>query len=1625
MENLIALTLVNAVCTFVCFQNGRKLLGLVGVVAFFGVALEITPLLIVFPLAGAVSVRLPRSPGGLPPVSSDESTALQASADRKDILVFAFLAAARDRGVIDEESFRRLVAMLRPEVSTTPVVAAPSVVQPPAARLVPIPPVIPGRTPVVPSPSVIPVQATPVPAPIVPPVPREPSEAAQTRSRLWQALVSDVALHGFSYLGVLLTFVAVLGFLLFSFADLPDAAQPPVELIIALIFFGWAWLLRRQDAERVANGMELIGGMVLPLIVFASLVDNAPLPPDFKGAGLVVALTVSAMVLAVLYSFYTARRPESVLRYLVAPLLWLGALTLGFAFKTDETLVGDAITRLVSPQPALASVAIALTLLACRRWPGHRLSQPTVTSALVGLPVAYLITVSLAFGEDWARTWPMVVLGAATLVSAEILARWYHKESWVGVMRPLLLAGVLAPLTPSLEVGWAGLIVVVAYVGLFELDRRLSPAPGLGQLLAAIGVAVGAFMTLSNPWSALIVFTSLTVWSHLRRVGAEEMDVVAQIFALGAALFPVGIGYALIHLIDPALAWLVMAGILMLGTAAIRVLKTEDSFWPHWLGEASLVVAFGAGIGWNEGFGNDAFGAPAVAVTAVGILLLPRWAVLRLWVGALLLVVALAMALETADLPADQRAMAWAGLGLTLVVIANIVRRAPGSHVAAIGHLVAAFSLLALPSGPARSAVLGAWAIGWVASTVGGELGGDSLTALLERLASSVDASQKTQTTQLMKWLAPILMTASLPPAVITVANLSEEFEAHASWTGLTLALLAIVYAGVARLVVSRRPLSRVLATGAVITSLVGIGLSLEDSWPAIASSVLMIAIVVLVGEELRHQWFVWAAWLVSVGLVALLGEQFGVPRESISTVTLVWGAILVVGGLVADDVISTRRMPGEVLRVSWLRHPVYVGALAIPISLTHLFLQPPTSFGWWAIGTAGVCLAVAFLLRIGTVSALGYVLLVVGITDISPRPLLDEPWLYVIPAAVLVALSWIFARYQSDETAADEWLRWDLAPLIVAHLIAGFALFVAFVDEAPTPTALAFGVLSLVIGLWRRGRPWIEVGNLLVLIAAFDTGPEWLALALAATSVRGVIGAWRAEGAERLSYLLIGSLSAGLAWVAVLDWQAYPAVDAVGYSSLAFGALLLGLGIASRTLEMKLDSLTIWGGLGLVGLFMAGTFALALDLVRDERIGLEPAIGFGMLTVALELAWPRVKPVLRLLTVGAAGLTWLGVVLGMGWERSTAIRITSVVFGLLAVLVTEVVRFRVPRDGEGQENPGLWVAQAWFGLAAAGVVVASLGYRGDPGDGFAIASGLLLLSVGLARGAAPLQIGVLREISVIAALVAINVAMDAAAMNETLIAVVTVLLSATATFASLWLWHHQRAASWVTPLVVLAIGANLETIFFALQAWPDRAMAVAVLLSIGAQAVAIGVTRSLPGVLALGPPAAGLAFVLSVGESVSGSAQWYTVPIALVLLSEVEILRATRRAAGASEGQDAVILEWAGIGLLATPALVEMFTSQLVYGLVAIAIAAAILIWAIVSRVRRRAVAAACLAVAAAVLMIFAAASAAAPDSAAFWILAGGIGFAVMLVAALVEAYRTRRGQVMARVDQLMQGWE
>ena len=277
-----------------------------------------------------------------------------------------------------------------------------------------------------------------------------------------------------------------------------------------------------------------------------------------------------------------------------------------------------------------------------------------------------------------------------------------------------------------------------------------------------------------------------------------------------------------------------------------------------------------------------------------------------------------------------------------------------------------------------------------------------------------------------------------------------------------------------------------------------------------------------------------------------------------------------------------------------------------------------------------------------------------------------------------------------------------------------------------------------------------------------------------------------------------------------------------------------------------------------------------------------------------------------------------------------------------------------------------------------------------------------------------------------LAALASVIMFAYTAEWSDIWIATAILAVAATSTLMSLAVWGRQRESLWLRPLAVLGAVANVVVFGMALGLLPDQALLIGVLLSVGVQVIAVGLTRSLPGVLAVGPIVLGVAFVLSVSESVGGSAQWYTVPLGIVVLAEVEIFRTMPRVSDPAGGRNLIVLlEWIGLGILAAPPLVEMFTLSLFAGLASVAVAVAVFVWGVATRVRRRVVAAASLLVATLVLMLFAAAAGSAPDSAFFWILAIGIGFAVMLVAGLVEAYRSKKGKTMARLDQLMVGWE
>lgn len=1876
----IIISLLSVSAGVVCFQKGKNVLGWLGVaglipplapflatVAFFGASRlakpdsawatkRYTP--------GQMQVARDRFPEVTVPVEETTSVVGEAapmdpaapptqykptlSERLADVTIRDFLHDAWARGLIDEDTHRRLLSHLQgePEGTARPQPAEETVTEETSTSSFPErPPGPPVREDILTAPTgrhekPMAAESTTEPVPVSPSPPPPPSPVAVTMSRVWEAIVSDVALHGFSYLGVLLTFVGVLGFLLFAFADIPDTAQPFVELFIAMIFFGWAWVLRRQDAEHVAGGMELIGGMVLPLILFAGLVDNAPIPPDFQDGALVAALTVVSTLLALGYAWFSSAHPDSVLRYLVAPLLWLGALVLGFVFKTDESLASTAITRLVPEQPALASAAIAITLIVARRHLDHRLGIPTVRSSLVGVPTAYLLTIALAIGDDWSTTWPLVVLGAATYLSVEVLIGVYHKESWADWLRPLLLAGILAPIGPVIGFGWLGPVVALGYVLIFEQNLLHSPSKVGVMLFPAVGILAGTAMSLLEPWAALLTFTGLTVWAHFRRNITAAEPKARLAFTAAAAVLPVGTGYALSRILDEGIAWMVMAVILAGATAVVRWRRVPDVFWPFWLNGAAAVVTAGTLFAWSGDDRVEALGPITMGTVALVVGLGPRRPVGRLWAGSALASVAIAMTLEEVRIPFDQRVVVWSVIGLAAVVVAGAMRRSPVAHVAVIGHIVAAATLFSGASDAALTVALSGWALGWLVSVVAQETDGDSVADVLTRAWPALGLGGQARFAKTARWVSPVLMVSGIPVATLSAANLWAGFATNRSWTGVLLATLALAYTVSAKALVGRRPLRVSLATAAVIASIIGVAVAAPEPWPTIYATAVVIAVASLLTDELRRTWFVWFAWLMSAIMVVLLAERAGVPARSLHLVGLVYGTVMLIAGLLADDITAGRRHIGEGLRTPWLRRPVLLGALLIPIGAGPIFTNPPEVYGWWALGLGAVYLVTAWLIRVGAVSTAGFALLALAASALSPQSPLESPPLFIIISVPLVGIAWATRRAQSTEAGADWWLRWDVGPLLIAHLVGGLALLMAIGTDSMMLTALVFGLLSIAVGAWLHHRVWIDSGNLLLLVAGLEAGAGWLALTLVATSLRGIVGAWLTTGNRRFSYHLIGVAAAALAWVALLGWLDLPdleavnwtgpvfasigvmvafssrrqmvrddvvvawgglavtglvvaalaavspggpgvdgpwlaagflltviaaelasgtihpglklasvvsvglawvlaaagfgwsAVETIDYSSLAFATLALGTTVAGRVISVGREDVGRWVGLAAAGVlgasaaalgpageaalrhpwvaaglvvlsvsfqlaakwlgpmlanaatpvaalswlalipatgwttvtainytaltFASVVFAVGLiariwnvaraDFARWGGLGIfgvvvaglitqtgvgrpaleEPwmAVALAIVAVSAQLASHSIDPALRHLTVIGAGLSWLALLPSTGWTLPNGVGATVLVSGILVVAVVEGSRqYLHTASATALNTARAWASLGGLFVATAGAVAEA---RGDWPEAALWVTGCLgLLALAAARGAAPLRVPGLRETSTVVGVAALVRVTLAGLLPDFIPATGFVVLAAMATSAALALWRRSPRSLWIRPIFILSSLANLVGLLLALGNLPERGLLVAVVLTLGAQAIAIGLIRGVAGLLATGPPLVGFGFVVAIAGNVSGTAQWYTIPTAVVLLSEVEILRWHRRDDDSPARPEDLILEWAGLGLLAAPPLVEMFTRDLAYGWTGIGIAIGVMVWGVVTQVRRRFLAAGSLAIATSVLMVVAAAAARAPGSAFFWILAAGVGFTLMMVVAFVEAYRSRKGRVMSRLGLLMEGWK
>jgi hypothetical protein len=1062
-----------------------------------------------------------------------------------------------------------------------------------------------------------------------------------------ELLASELALHGLAYLGVLLTFIGAFGFVVFAYGEIDRSLRPVAEAVIPLVCFVTAWFLRWQRAPHVAAGLEFLGGLLLPLVAYASFVDDGAVPPDLVGAPLVAALALASLAMCLAYAAWTARRPASPLRYLVAPMAWQVVWALGLAFA-DEPVAGVAIRRPNPWQMTAYAIGVVVSIALTKVFPTRRLASETRIAAIFGLGLGYPLMLASGFAEGWVAA-PLALTGLAVAVGIDLLATGVPGGTAGGarLAQTFVVAFTVVALVPDLELGWAGAAAAISAISLLERWTR-GPSSGPERILALGELGVGLAMATTEPWAAVAAFGVASAWAHARRVlGFTALGVPARSARIGigsvtaritwmdavAAVLPVGVLYGLWQELGPETALVVSSALLLV--AALAYLRVGiDGPASLWLVVSAACLAILTVGRW------EVDGASASLIVTAGlcsgvVVLSAVSSVIRVWLGAAGVAWTAFLGMELAGLTLEQRAPIWAGAGLLLVLVAAVAARSdPREHLIAVGQLasIGALASIAPTAGGARLVSLGAWTLGWAVETVSGEARGRSENAFGRAFVV----------------VGPLLVLLSLPVLVVDAARFAGLLEGRPGLAGILLVTLALPEAAIARAIVRRRPLAELVVAGAFGTSLVAVAATEGESWPAIAACVGVIGVVIAIPAPLLITPMVWAAWLASFGIAVLLAERAGVSDERLFAAGFAWSAVVLLGGLALDERIAGRRARGDLIRSRWLEPTLVLGGAGLLVSLGLALLEPSGVYGWWMLAGGAVYLVAAISLRMGSVSFLAWGLGVFGAESLAGEHVMNDPWLLVAGAVVPLASASAHARTTDPHTPWP--FRWDLPPFVIAHAMVVFALGrAARIDEL---ALVCFGAaaLSFAVAAYLLRWPWALAGGALAAVGAQDLGPAWLAAVLAVESVVVGMAASRSEGDRRSALQAVCGGLLAAAWVQLAVAIGWSREETLRATALAGGVELLLAGSALRLRLIARDWLRLAAALALVGIGATGYASLPDAVLAGDPAtygALAAALGMAAATAGMSAApceLPRLREVSGLLVAGALGelLLWM-----------------------------------------------------------------------------------------------------------------------------------------------------------------------------------------------------------------------------------------------------------------------------------------------------------------------------------------------------------------------------------------------
>ncbi len=1480
----------------------------------------------------------------------------------------------------------------------------------------------------------------------------------------WRNLTSDFTAHAITYLGVLLSMAVV--FVFFAYGHFGEAVtpgyRPLVEIGIPVFFFVIAWILhRRTGIPQTAAAVELIGALSLAIMLSATFRDGSPCcPPDLGGAGRWLAYGAVGAILVAVYYQLARRRPWWYYPYLVVAALWTGIGALGLYLDDALGFVGrEGFLGLLSPggpvfvsdgmsgwQLAAVLIVMAASVGVARRYRqtevGRRLSIPTVRLALVlGAPVLVAALVFSLSDQALAGGIGLGGQGAVALLAGATIARAIRRSKFAWDGAPLVVTQRLdealgAATYVLLTAAWAvtsltwldrswfgvGLLGVAALVVALE---RTGPTRYAGVWTARAAGLLGLGISFFGPATTFVAWGIASITLGLMDARPDGSDALRRYLPLPerfrqrqpifgiAALASVS---GLVTTFDIAAAAWALAAVAIVFTAAgflpprFRLTTTLAGI------PAAIVVGSSVAVGLNAGLDELTMGLLFLVLTTATALLRFDWW-FRLGPVTLGAVVTLALLGHAALGPGES------GLALANVIGAGTVGSAlighslahrDGRYAAAHGGLGQLLVTIALLAGLRFDLTL---AVALVLVTV--TSGAEALfverrnSPTIEWLVARIGGGRFVRT------IPALIAGVALPITIVVIANQVEFFAAERPRIGLLLAAVAWVYVAAAAALRGNDRLRPIATIEAHALAVLGVLVAIPSTG-AVTLAMISLAAVAFTLAALLHRPYRsvvgWAAALVS-GLLLL--DRIGVAAEDLHLGFLAEGLALVVGTVVVARL--TRTEARGLVASPWLQTSLVVGLLVVPAGLSFSFIDQRYLVvaaaaaasiygvvGWW-LRSGGFAFPAAISITIAYGS-------LVAETWTSP---IDGPavWLPLIVALVLGSAVPRSRRSRDFIGAVSPNLT------LVALAIATLALVLGVpAGQAGWILLADAGILMLIHAIRREGWAWY--GSVAALVAAgLAIGGAWIPLT---TTAGAALVGWRgttkpeARGAvphvATATFLLMMAYAGLALW---LDWSPHVFARFTGGVGLGLAAAA-AWGTLRRLLAARLK---LWlipthvlaqaaavATITAAGLVSTATFTEAIAFVAAAEAIMWGAIGTVRLNRTLIWTSTLFGVVSYAATVAVVHPT-----------TNTLIAVTAIAAAVIAAAATIVTL--TPNLGT---RITIWTAPAHTisQLGALTVIAASAATHNPTttaGIIALVATAEAALTATLAVRPSPWPWRDITAVLVVVAAIATGVAVGPPAGF-------IYLLDAVAVGA--WvavLVGTRRLGLWLRSTLLISIGLALSAsilaiVFFGIGSLP----AAATLWTLGALAAATGTVRVRPRAIQAGVLAWLIAAITTVRILSGVDRNVYVLITAVAVLAILEI----ERWRYLPEPLPTVfqVAEVAAMALLLLTATLDAF-ADLRYVVVLLTESAGLLVWGILTEVKRRA------AVGLLGLSVGVVLSVAIPvsrqleggglTSGTALAIGGVVAVLLILAGSGLEKYRATLGKVIRRLSEILEEWQ